>query len=262
VVFGAGGGFEDGINLFDLANSLWSYGLDISLPIFQGGYRRAELQRSWSAYRETVDRYRSTVLNAFREVENGFSLTNLLTAEVKKLESSVKAALETQNLTTNLYTGGLASSLELLFAQINTLDARIELVRAKLELARSSVELVRSLGGGWSRKQLPADAQIQPMGVFQYNNLGQPQPAAGVKVPATNNGRYNKAYDNLTQPAVIPSSGPGGLDQGPERNRSGQQPATNGSLTQPPVIPSSGPGEQEQEPEKSRSGQPAAKGGQ
>lgn len=224
VFFGAGGGFEDGLNLFDLANSLWSYGLNISLPIFQGGYRRAELQRSWSAYRETVDRYRSTVLNAFREVENGFSLTNLLTAEVKKLESSVKAALETQNLTTNLYTGGLASSLELLFAQINTLDARIELVRAKFELARSSVELVRSLGGGWDRKQLPTDDQIQPMGVFQYNNLGEPQPAGGVRVPANNNGRYNKAYDDLTKPAVTPSSGPGEQEQGSEN---GNQPAAS-----------------------------------
>ncbi len=200
IFFGFHGGFEDGLNLFDLANSLWSYGLDISLPIFQGGYRRAQLQQTWSAYRETVDNYRATVLNAFREVENGLSLTNLLSAQVERLNASVGAALETQNLTTHLYTGGLANSLELLIAQINTLDARIELVGAKAERARATVALIRALGGGWNRSQLPADMQIQPFGVLQYNNLGKPQPAGGIDVPAGPGGRYSDQYDNLTEP--------------------------------------------------------------
>jgi NodT family efflux transporter outer membrane factor (OMF) lipoprotein len=224
ISFGVGAGFEDNADLFDLAFSFWSYGLDVSIPIFQGGYRRAELQRAWSAYRETVDRYRSTVLNAFREVENGLSLTNLLTAQVKKLEASVGAALETQNLTTHLYTGGLSTSLDILFAQINTLDARIELVTAKLERARSSVELIRALGGGWNRKQLPTDEQIQPFGVFQYSDLGKPQPVGGVNAPSTDKGRYDRKYNDLTKPVVVPSSGFSQQEQGPEK---GSQPVAN-----------------------------------
>ena len=54
VTFRALGGFEDvGFNLMSLANSFWSYGASVSLPVFQGGLRRAQLQQSWSAYRET-----------------------------------------------------------------------------------------------------------------------------------------------------------------------------------------------------------------
>ena len=54
VRFRAGGGFEDsGFNLISLANSFWSYGSTVSLPLFQGGFRRAQLQQAWSAYRET-----------------------------------------------------------------------------------------------------------------------------------------------------------------------------------------------------------------
>ena len=76
VAFRLGGGMEDsGLNLLSLANSFWAYGSSFSIPIFQGGYRRAQLQQSWSVYRETENLYRSTVLNAFREVENNLTQT-------------------------------------------------------------------------------------------------------------------------------------------------------------------------------------------
>jgi NodT family efflux transporter outer membrane factor (OMF) lipoprotein len=199
VSFRLGGGFEDdAFNLFRLATSFWSFGGDVTLPIFQGGYRRAQLQQAWSAYRETEDRYRSTVLNAFREVENNFSLTNRLTLAVNHQNAAVGATFKTQNLTMELYQGGLASSLELIYAQVATLIARIELVQIKADLLRSSVALLRALGGGWNRKQLPTDEQIQPFDIFQYTDLDKPKPAGGIDVNAPNNWVNN----DLTKPAV------------------------------------------------------------
>jgi NodT family efflux transporter outer membrane factor (OMF) lipoprotein len=196
--FRAGGGFEDAaFNLFNLGNAFWSYGSPVSLPLFQGGYRRAQLQRSWSAYRETEDLYRSTVLNAFREVENGLSLTNRLTLAAERQDAALGATFKTQNLTTELYQGGLASSLELIYAQVATLTARIALVQVKADLLRASVGLIRALGGGWNRKQLPSDDEIQPFGTFQYTNLKKPPPAAGIDVNAENNSKNN----DLTKPA-------------------------------------------------------------
>jgi outer membrane protein TolC len=199
VTFRAGGGFEDaGFNLIQLANSLWSYGATVSVPMFQGGYRRAQLQQAWSAYRETEDRYRSIVLNAFREVENNLSLTNQLNIAVDRQEATVGATMKAQNLTTELYQGGLASSLELIYAQVATLTARIESVQIKADLLRASVALIRALGGGWNRNQLPADEQIQPFGTFQYTNLDKPPPAGGIDVNAGNNWIHN----DLTRPPV------------------------------------------------------------
>jgi NodT family efflux transporter outer membrane factor (OMF) lipoprotein len=199
VRFRLDGGFEDsGFNLIKLANSFWSYGSAVSLPLFQGGYRRAQLQQSWSAYRETEDRYRATVLNAFREVENGLSLTNRLTVAANRQDSAVGATLKAQNLTMELYQGGLASSLELIYAQVATLTARIESALVKAELLRASVALLRALGGGWNRNQLPTDEQIQPFGTFQYVNLEKPPSAGGIDVET----RYNPANNNLTVPSV------------------------------------------------------------
>jgi NodT family efflux transporter outer membrane factor (OMF) lipoprotein len=199
VRFRLDGGFEDsGFNLIKLANSFWSYGSAVSLPLFQGGYRRAQLQQSWSAYRETEDRYRSTVLNAFREVENNLSLTNRLTVAANRQDSAVGATLKAQNLTMELYQGGLASSLELIYAQVATLTARIDSALVKAELLRASVALLRALGGGWNRNQLPTDEQIQPFGTFQYVNLEKPPSAGGIDVET----RYNPAYNNLMAPSV------------------------------------------------------------
>ncbi|ULA65213.1 MAG: Outer membrane efflux protein [Nitrospira sp.] len=192
VTLRVGGGFEDsGFNLIQLANSLWSYGATASVPMFQGGYRRAQLQQAWSAYRETEDRYRSTVLNAFREVENSLSLTNQLSTAVDRQEAAVGATMHAQNLTTELYQGGLASSLELIYAEVATLTARIESVQIKADLLRASVALIRALGGGWNRNQLPADEEIQPFGTFQYTNLDKPPSAGGIDVDAGNRQRYN-----------------------------------------------------------------------
>ncbi|MFY4728356.1 efflux transporter outer membrane subunit [Nitrospira sp. BLG_2] len=202
VSFRAGGGFEDGYDLIKLAHTFWAYGAEVSMPVFQGGYRRAQLQQAWSAYRETEDRYRATVLNAFREVENNLTLTNRLTLAADRQDAAVQANFKTQTLTTDLYRGGLASSLELIFAQVNTLEARIESIIIKADLLKSSVELIRALGGGWNRKQLPSDDQIQPFGTFQYVNLDKPAPAGGIDVHADNNHLYN----DLTRlrPAVSP----------------------------------------------------------
>jgi outer membrane protein TolC len=200
VSFRLGGGFEGtGFDLIKLATSFWSYGAAVSMPVFQGGYRRAQLQQSWSAYRETEDLYRSTVLNAFREVENNLTLTNRLTVAVNRQDASVGANLKAQNMTLQLYRGGLASSLEVIYAQLNTLLARIDLVVIKADLLKSSVALNRALGGGWNRRQLPTDDQIQPFGTFEYVNLikpSKPSPAGGIDVNADNNWIHN----DLTKP--------------------------------------------------------------
>ncbi|TGM98475.1 efflux transporter outer membrane subunit [Leptospira dzoumogneensis] len=197
VSFSGGGGFEGGVNLVQLSNSFWSYGSTVSLPIFQGGYRRAQLQQAWSAYRETEDNYRSTVLNAFREVENGLTETTFMSEQSQRQDQAVDAASQVQNMTMALYKGGLSNSLELIYAQVNTLDARIDAILVKTELNRASVRLIRALGGGWKNSQLPGDDEIQPFNIFDFSNSKKPDAAGGIDVNAEDNNSQNK---DLTAP--------------------------------------------------------------
>src|SRR5512147_3030903 len=92
VSFRLSGGLEEkGLDLLKLANSFWSYGATFSVPLFQSGYRRAQLQQAWSAYRETEDLYRVTVLRAFREVSNNLTMTNQLTVAAERQDAAVGA---------------------------------------------------------------------------------------------------------------------------------------------------------------------------
>lgn len=157
-------------------------GLGIDLPIFDGGYRRADLQKSGSMYREAQDQYRATVLNAFREVEDGLTRVDRLTAELKNQQAVVTAAGQTQSMTMDLYKGGLNTSLDIIVAQVNTLEARLRESRIQMELLQASTELIRALGGGWNRQALPDADSIQPFGPLQYRNLEKPAPAGGIDV--------------------------------------------------------------------------------
>lgn len=181
VTFSLTGGFmNNGFDLASLANSMWSYGVQAVEPVFTGGLRRAALQRAWSQYRESADIYRSTVLAAFQDVEDGLSQTSQFHLQQKQQAEAVAAALRTQRMTMALYTGGLTNYLDVVVAQQAALTARIDEVQAQTIQLQATVRLMRALGGGWDRKALPAIREIDPIRPLQYENLHQPLPAGGI----------------------------------------------------------------------------------
>ncbi len=157
------GGFQDsGFNLASLPNSLWTVGASAMLPLFEGGLRRAELDRAWGAFAQTRDSYRATVLNAFRDVENGLTLEDKLAHERDRELEAVAAALQTQTMTLQLYTGGLTNYLDAVVAQEAALTAQITEVQVHTSELQAAVNLVAAVGGGWSRKDLPGENGILP----------------------------------------------------------------------------------------------------
>ncbi len=171
ITINAASGFQDkGFGLANMANSMWSAAIQGTLPLFQGGLRRASLQKSWSVYRQTLDQYRSVVLNAFREVEDNLTLTQKMRLELKQNKEASEAALRTQGMAMSLYTGGITSYLDVVTAQNAALTAQLAEVKSKTKLMQSSVDLIIALGGGWNIQQLP-QKNLASFGVLQYNHL-------------------------------------------------------------------------------------------
>lgn len=166
--FGNAGFQANGWNLLSVPNSLWSIGSDVTLPIFEGGLRRAELQRSWSAYTEMRDEYRATVLAAFQEVEDGLSLTQRLKSEVAEQHEASAQAAAALSISTRLYTDGLDNYLSVSVAQVAALAARTSEVEAQVRQMQAAVSLIRALGGGWTRQALPNERQTLPLGPLDY----------------------------------------------------------------------------------------------
>jgi multidrug efflux system outer membrane protein len=177
VTFGTAAGFEDNaFRLADLPNSLWSVGAGVMLPLFEGGLRRAELQRSWSQYAETRDHYRATVLAAFQEVEDGLSLTQRLATEVVQQREASQEAVRALSISTMLYQDGLDSYLSVAIAQVRALAAQTAEVQLSSRQMQAVVALIRALGGGWTMQELPSEKQTLPFGPQDYAFHGSGNP--------------------------------------------------------------------------------------
>jgi len=175
-VFGNAGFQTRAWNLLSLPNSLWSIGSDVTLPIFEGGLRRAELQRAWSSYAQTRDNYRATVLAAFQEVEDGLSLTQRLKSEVAERHQASEQAAEALSLSTKLYSDGLDNYLSVSVAQVAALAARTSEVDVQVRQMQAAVSLIRALGGGWTVHALPNEKQTLPLGPLEYGAARDAEP--------------------------------------------------------------------------------------
>lgn len=159
----ANAGFEDtGLALASLPNSLWAVGASAVLPLFEGGLRRAELQRSWSQLAQSSDQYRSTVLAAFREVEDQLALAHELAIETDQQAEAVSAAKKAEGLAELLYRDGLDNYLNVTVAQVALLSAQIAQTQAATRQLQASVALVAALGGDWDAGRLPKPDQTLP----------------------------------------------------------------------------------------------------
>jgi len=141
-------------NWISLPNRFWSVGPQLAMTLFDGGQRSAEVDRSEAAYDETVAKYRQTVLDGFREVENFLVQLKVLEDEAVVRQQALDAARESLRLTQNQYKAGLIAYIDVVVTQAAALSNE----RSNLDLLQSrliaSVQLIAALGGGW-------DGQLQ-----------------------------------------------------------------------------------------------------
>ena len=176
----ANAGFEsDGFGgLAALSNSFWSIGASAMLPLFEGGLRRAEEEQSQSAFAQAGDNYRSTVLQAFREVEDQLVLTNKLASEYSQQQDALTSALKVLDLALSLYTNGLDNYLNVTVAQVAALSSELATVQVRSRQLQAAVGLIGAVGGGWSTADLPTPKQTIP-----FNPLGTHHSPGDVSEP-------------------------------------------------------------------------------
>ncbi|WP_223461061.1 efflux transporter outer membrane subunit [Pseudomonas sp. GL-RE-19] len=146
-------------NWISLPNRFWSVGPQLAMTLFDGGQRSAEVDRSEAAYDETVARYRQTVLDGFREVENFLVQLKVLQDEAVVRQQALDAARESLRLTQNQYKAGLIAYIDVVVTQAAALSNE----RSNLDLLQSrllaSVQLIAALGGGWDGQLQVSESQ-------------------------------------------------------------------------------------------------------
>lgn len=149
--------FESGA--FSQSGTLWSIGpVTVSLPLFDGGARRANVVAAQARYDEAGALYRAKLRTAVREVEEA------LVALQSTVDRDADAQVATEGFATSFratearFKGGLASLYELEDARRSALQAQVALIDLQRERSTAWISLYRALGGGWSNTDTPVAA--------------------------------------------------------------------------------------------------------
>ena len=149
LTLGGAGGFEAGnSSILSASNGFWALGpLSAALNIFDGGARRARVRISRAQYYEAAASYRSTVLTAFREVEDDLARARYLATQETDQQAATTAAERTRDLALIRYRDGASDYLEVVTAQTAALDAQRALLQVHTSRLQVAVATVQAIGG-------------------------------------------------------------------------------------------------------------------
>lgn len=126
----------------------WSFGPQITLPLFTGGANRANLSAAQARAEQARLGWQAAVLNAVEEVENALAGYNRDARAVAAQSRLVENARETVGLTRSAYELGEADFFPVLDAERSLLAARQELAAALRDQAVNFVKLSAAAAGG------------------------------------------------------------------------------------------------------------------
>jgi NodT family efflux transporter outer membrane factor (OMF) lipoprotein len=152
----AAGGLQSSVysNFFSAPNFFWAVGPQLAQYIFDGGFRRGQLEEAKAATSEAGAKYRGVVLTAFQQVEDNLSLLSDLGTALQQQRDAAAAAERALSLALTQYKQGAVGYLDVVTAQTTALDAEVSAIQIQTRQLSANVQLIRAVGGGWSTDQL------------------------------------------------------------------------------------------------------------
>lgn len=135
--------------LFQGSQRSWSFAPQLSVPIFDAGRNRANLELATVRKDIAVAHYEGTIQTAFKEVADALAANDTLRREVRHRKALFESSQRTLTLSQARYQGGLDSNLRYLDAQRSVLANEIALVHIAAQQETAIVALFKALGGRW-----------------------------------------------------------------------------------------------------------------
>jgi multidrug efflux system outer membrane protein len=150
---GSGGGAFGRSSLFTSMMSsqagIWSYGVQVTQPIFTGGALFGNLDLAESQHEQALTAYKQAIQHAFRDVSDALIGYQKFYEVRIQQEQLVRDLEESVSLSIMRYQGGITNYLEVLDGQRSLFAAELTLAQARGNEYQSFVQLYKALGGGW-----------------------------------------------------------------------------------------------------------------
>jgi multidrug efflux system outer membrane protein len=148
----ASGGTESASlsNLFRNGSQTWNFAPAVSVPIFDGGVNRANLEVAKINREIDVANYEKAIQSAFREVADALADRGTLDERLRAQNDLVEASTDSYRLSEARFRRGIDSYLTVLDAQRTLYAAQQNLISTRLAHVFNAVTLYKVLGGGAS----------------------------------------------------------------------------------------------------------------
>jgi len=135
-------------DLFLPGSAVWSFAPQISVPLFDAGSNRANLDVAKAERDIAVAQYEKAIQTAFREVADTLASYGTLGEQLEAQQSLSEATADSYRLSEARYDKGVDSYLVVLDSQRSTYSAEQDLITVRLALLANQVTLYKVLGGG------------------------------------------------------------------------------------------------------------------
>jgi multidrug efflux system outer membrane protein len=136
-------------SLLGSGTGIWSFAPQLSLPLFNAGSNRANLDAAQAASQIEVATYERAIQTAFREVADALVAASTYSLEIEAQQVAIDAQTRRFTLATARYRQGEDRYLTVLAAQQDLYSAQQARLRALGNRTSSQNALYRALGGGW-----------------------------------------------------------------------------------------------------------------
>jgi outer membrane protein, multidrug efflux system len=133
----------------------WSAASTLTMPIFNWGKLNANIKSKKAQFEQAFLAYQSTVLTAFKEVEDALIAYSKEQVHQQSLTQAVAANQLGVQLATERYQKGLTGFIDVLQTQQALYQSESLLVSSNAKVSSNLVALYKALGGGWQ-----TDAQV------------------------------------------------------------------------------------------------------
>ena len=133
----------------------WSTASTLTMPIFNWGKLNANIRSKKSQYEQSFLSYKSSVLNAFKEVEDALVAVRKEQVRYQSLEKAAEANRLALTLAEERYEKGLTGFIDVLQSQQSLYQTETDLADSTAKVSSNQVALYKALGGGWQIEEQP-----------------------------------------------------------------------------------------------------------
>jgi NodT family efflux transporter outer membrane factor (OMF) lipoprotein len=147
--------------MFGSASRFFNVAPTISVPIFDGGRLRADLDSRDADYDLAVAQYNKNLVKALGDVSDSINQLRDVGRQIAAQQHATDIAQDSYNTVVQRYGSGIGNYLDVLSIEQQLLQAQRQLANLNAEQIDLSIQLIQALGGGFQPEAI-ASANTAP----------------------------------------------------------------------------------------------------